>query len=442
MKNKLLFFSLLFFACLWLAIPPTSFSLPKGKRIVLKPKDISINILGQKLSLNNEYKLGLDLRGGSHLVFLIDTKKIPQKDVESAVEGARNIIEKRINFFGVSEPSIYLLNDRGVYKISVDIPGNKNPQQAVKQIGKVAKLDFREYFTKEVKQGTISAQMPYFEPTKLGGQFLRRAALVFDQQGGKPQVSLSFNPEGKKLFSEITKRNVQKPLAIFLDEQLLTAPIVQQQITDGQAVITGSFTVEEAKLLVNSLNAGALPAPIRLLEQKTVEATLGQENIQKSIFAGLLGLVFVVVFMVLIYKKEGLVAAISLLVYAVISLAIYKLLGIVLTISGIAGFLLSIGMAVDSNILIYERIKEEKKLLKDEQRAVRSGFFRALGAIKSANLNTLLVCFVLFNPLNFAFLPSFGMVRGFALTLALGVLLGLFTGVFITKNILWRIYKI
>jgi preprotein translocase subunit SecD len=442
MKNKLLFYVVLILACLWLALPPITLKLPRDKKLTIKPKELSLNVLGRKFAVNNEYKLGLDLKGGSHLVFLVDTKKIPKKDIESAVEGARNIIEKRVNFFGVSEPSIYLSNDRGVYKISVDIPGNKNPKQAIEQIGKIAKLDFREYFTREVKQGTVSAQVPYFEPTKLGGQFLRRSALVFDQQGGKPQVSLSFNKEGKRLFAEITKRNVQKPLAIFLDDQLLTAPIVQQEIKDGQAVISGSFTVEEAKLLVNSLNAGALPAPIKLLEQKTVEATLGQTNIEKSIFAGLLGLVFVMIFMVVIYKKEGLVAGVSLLIYAIISLAIYKTLGIVLTISGIAGFLLSIGMAVDANILIYERIKEEKNLLKDEQRAVRSGFFRALGAIKSANLNTLLVCFVLFNPLNFAFLPSFGMVRGFALTLALGVLLGLFTGVFITKNILWRIYKI
>jgi len=442
MKNKLLFYLLLVLGCLWLAAPAITLKLPRDKKLVLKPKELNLNILGRKVEINNQYKLGLDLQGGSHLVFLVDTKKIPKNDIESAVEGARNIIEKRVNFFGVSEPSIYLLNDRGTYKISVDIPGNKNPKEAIKQIGKIAKLDFREYFTREVKQGTVSAQMPYFLPTKLGGQFLQRAALVFDQQGGKPQVSLSFNKEGRRLFAEITKRNVQKPLAIFLDGQLLTAPIVQQEIRDGQAVITGSFTVEEAKILVNSLNAGALPAPIRLLEQKTVEATLGQANIQKSIFAGLLGLVFVVVFMIVVYKKEGLIATISLLAYAILSLAIYKTLGIVLTISGIAGFLLSIGMAVDANILIYERIKEEKKLLHDEQRAVRSGFFRALGAIKSANLNTLLVCFVLFNPLNFAFLPSFGMVRGFALTLALGVLLGLFTGVFITKNILWKIYKI
>lgn len=427
MKNKFFWLLLLALVCGWIALPnnPPSFKL-----------------FGRNVSLNNKYKLGLDLEGGSHLVFLVETKNLANKDIGDAIEAARNIIEKRINFFGVAEPQVYLLKEGHKYKVSVDIPGNKNPQQAIKQVGKVAQLDFREYKTKKMQQGTTSATIPYFAKTKLGGRYLRRAALVFDQQSGKPQVSLVFDKDGGKLFAAITATNVEKPLAIFLDQELLTAPIVQQPIKDGKAVITGNFSVEEAKLLVNSLNAGALPVPIKLVEQKTIEATLGRQNIQKSLVAGVLGLAFVMTFMVAVYKKEGLVALASLLVYAVISLALYKILGIVLTISGIAGFLLSIGMAVDSNILIYERIKEEKLLLKNEQRAVRSGFFRALSAIRSANFNTLLVCFILFNPFNFEFLPQFGMVRGFALTLALGVLLGLFTGVFITKNILWKIYKI
>lgn len=443
MKNKLSFYLLLFLVSFWLVLPPLSFKVPQyNKTLVLKPEKIEARVLGKTLSINNEYRLGLDLQGGSHLVFAIDTSGFKNEDKISAVEASRNIIEKRINFFGVSEPEVYLLKEGNNYKVSVDIPGNKNPQQAIAQIGKTAQLEFREYRVKETKQGTESAQVPYFAPTKLNGQYLKKATLVFDQQSGKPQIGISFNKDGSNLFKEITAKNVQKPLAIFLDEQLLTAPTVQQPIADGNAVITGEFTVEEAKALINSLNAGALPAPIKLIEQKTVEATLGQENIRQSLFAGLFGLLCVVVFMVAIYKKEGLVAFVSLLVYAVISLALYKVLGIVLTISGIAGFLLSIGMAVDANILIYERIKEEKLLLKDEKTAVRSGFFRALSAIKSANFNTILVCLILFNPLNFSFLPEFGAVRGFALTLALGVLLGLFTGVFITKNILWRVYKI
>ena len=443
MKNRLYFYIFLILFCLWIALPPLVINLPFiNKPVTIKPERIEINVLGKKLGINNEYKLGLDLQGGSHLVFLVDTSGFKNQDIESAVEASRNIIEKRINFFGVAEPQVYLLKQNNNYRVSVDIPGNKNPQQAINQIGKTAQLDFREYKTKEVQQGTESAQMAYFEPTKLNGQFLKKAALVFDQQSGNPQVSLVFNKEGARLFGEITKKNIQKPLAIFLDEQLLTAPTVQQAITDGKAVISGDFTVEEAKVLINSLNAGALPAPIKLIEQKTVEATLGQANIRQSLLAGVFGLLCVIMFMLILYKKEGLVAFISLMVYTIISLALYKILGIVLTISGIAGFLLSIGMAVDANILIYERIKEEQLLLKDKQIAVRSGFFRALAAIKSANFNTLLVCLILFNPLNLSFLPEFGMVRGFALTLALGVLLGLFTGVFITKNILWRIYKI
>jgi preprotein translocase subunit SecD len=443
MKNKVLFFSLFLFLCFWIALPPLSLMVPGlKKRVIIKPDKLEANVLGKKIGINNEYRLGLDLKGGSHLVFLIDTSGFSEVDSSIAADASRDIIEKRINFFGVSEPQIYLLKEGKNYRVSVDIPGNQNPEEAIKQIGKTAQLDFREYDTKTVKQGTQSAQIPYFKPTELGGQYLKKASLVFDQQTGKPQVSLQFNKVGGKLFAEITKNNIQKPLAIFLDEELLTAPVVQQAIKDGQAVISGDFKVEEAKMLINSLNAGALPAPIKLIEQKTIEATLGEENVRQSLVAGVLGLLCVAFFMIIIYKKEGLVAIASLLVYAIISLALYKVLGIVLTISGIAGFLLSIGMAVDANILIYERIKEEKLLLKDERIAVRSGFFRALSAIKSANFNTLLVCFILFNPLNFDFLPGFGSVRGFSLTLALGVLLGLFTGVFVTKNILWRIYKI
>ena len=443
MKNKVWLYFLLFFFSVWIVMPPLSFNLPKyGKTLVLKPEKIQTQIFGKTLSINNEYKLGLDLKGGSHLVFAIDTTRFKNEDKVSAAEASRNIIERRINFFGVSEPEVYLLKEGNSYRVSVDIPGNKNPQQAIDQIGKTAQLEFREYEIRVEQQGTESAQIPYFKPTKLNGQYLQKASLVFDQQSGKPQIGLKFNKQGAKLFAEITAQNVQKPLAIFLDEELLTAPTVQQAIKDGNAVITGEFTIEEAKALINSLNAGALPAPIKLVEQKTVEATLGEANIRQSLIAGIFGLFCVIVFMVSIYKKEGLVALVSLLVYTVLSLALYKVLGIVLTISGIAGFLLSIGMAVDANILIYERIKEEKLLLKDEKIAVRSGFFRALTAIKSANFNTLLVCLILFNPLNFSFLPEFGAVRGFALTLALGVLLGLFTGVFITKNILWRIYKI
>jgi len=442
-KKKWALLALLILFSVWAVLPLLLVTIPyTEKEITLKPEEIKVSIFGKELNFQNKIRLGLDLQGGSHLLFLLDTNKLLKENVTEATNAARDIIEKRVNFFGVAEPQIFLLKDGQKYKVSVDLAGNKNPQEAIKLIGRTVQLDFREYQTKKVQQGTESAVVPYFVPSKLTGQYLKKATLVFDQQTGKPQISLLFDEQGKKIFATLTKKNIKKPLAIFLDNQLLTAPVVQQEIKDGKAVITGEFSIEEAKELVNSLNAGALPVPIKLLEQKTVEATLGKENVQKSLFAGVIGLLSVVVFMVGVYRKEGVVAGISLGLYALFSLALYKLLGIVLTMSGIAGFILSVGMAVDANILIYERIKEEKRKINDQPRAVRTGFFRALSAIKSANINTLLICLILFNPFNFAFLPQFGAVRGFALTLALGVILGLFTGVFITKNILWKIYKI
>lgn len=442
-SRKFWILALLTLVLLWVALPFLSIKIPfLNKEIVVKPKRVELGVFGREMVLNNDFKLGLDLSGGSHLVFELDTDKVAGEDREDAALAARNIIERRINFFGVSEPQVLMLNNNGVYRVSVDIPGSKNLQEAIDNIGRTAQLEFREYKTKEVKEGTSSATIPYFTETELNGRYLKKASLVFDQQSGKPQVGLVFNREGKEIFAKLSKNNVGKPLAIFLDNNLLTAPVVQQEIKNGEAVITGDFAVEEAKTLVNSLNAGALPLPIRLVEQKTVEAVLGQENVEKSVVAGALGLLCVALFMVGIYRREGLVAIFSLLLYAIYSVAVYKLFGVVLTLSGIAGFLLSIGMAVDANILIYERIKEEKKRLQDTQRAVRVGFFRALNAIKGANVNTLLVSFILFNPFNLNFLPQFGAVRGFALTLAIGVVLGLFTGVFITKNALWKVYRI
>lgn len=436
----LIFFTLI---AVWLSIPPLSVKIPFiSKPVAIKPQNPSLTIFGRKIVLDKGFRFGLDLQGGSELRFSLDTSKLPSQDVEDAVNAARNIIERRVNFFGISESQVLLLKNGNQYSVLVDLPGQKNPQEAVDQIGKTAQLDFREYAVREVKQGTESAFVPYFIPSKLTGKFLKKAALVFDPNTGDPQISLAFNAEGTKMFAALTKKNITKPLAIYLDNNLLTAPTVQQEIKTGEAVITGKFTIDEAKELIFSLNAGALPLPIRLVEQKTIEATLGARNIRMSIIAGIIGLWSVVLFMVLLYRKEGVIAVVSLLLYAIYSITIYKTVGIVLTMSGIAGFILSIGMAVDSNILIYEKIKEERLRLKNESLAVKVGFLSALQAIKEANINTLLVCFVLLNPFNFSFLPEFGIVKGFAITLGLGVLVSLFTGVVITKNILWKVYKI
>jgi len=237
------------------------------------------------------------------------------------------------------------------------------------------------------------------------------------------------------------KRNVGKPIGIFLDQLPLSAPTVQQTISGGEAVITGNFTVDEAKKLAISINAGALPVPIILREMKNIGPTLGQKQVQQSVLAGGVGLSAVIIFMIGYYGILGVIASGALLIYGLLSFAIFKTVPVVLTLSGIAGFILSIGMAVDANILIFERIKEEIRRGKKFDSAVRIGFTRALSAIKDANITTLLVSFILFNPLNWSFFPQFGVVRGFALTLGIGVLTSLFTGVVVTKRLIEMFYK-
>jgi len=278
--------------------------------------------------------------------------------------------------------------------------------------------------------------------TGLTGKNVKKASVTFDSQTGKPQVALSFSKSGADLFAKITQRNLNKPVAIFLDNFILSAPTVQSVISDGNAVITGNFTVDQAKALAQSINSGALPLPIKLVEQRNIGPTLGETEVRKSVYAGMIGLLMVLFFMVVTYRKLGVIASTALLIYSLISLAIFRGLPVVLTLPGIAGFILSIGMAVDSNILIFERIKEEQRLGKDFDIAIKLGFGRAIDAIKDANITTLLVAFILFNPLNWEFLPQFGMVRGFALTLAVGVATSLFTGVVITKRLIETFYKV
>jgi len=252
---------------------------------------------------------------------------------------------------------------------------------------------------------------------------------------------LKFNKQGTELFAAITKRNIGKPVGIFLDNMPLTAPTVQGEIPDGSAVITGSFSTEDVKKLSIAINSGALPLPIKLVEQKSIGPTLGSTEVSKSVYAGAIGLIMVLLFMIFYYGRLGFIASLGLLIYGLISLFIFKAIPLVLTLPGVAGFILSIGMAVDSNILIFERIKEEQRKGKSFDIAVRLGFGRAIDAIKDANITTLTVAFILFNPLNWEFLPQFGMVRGFALTLAIGVGTSLFTGVVITKRLIEIFYK-
>jgi preprotein translocase subunit SecD len=410
----------------------------------LNPLKIDTQIFGLKIKKEFKTHLGLDLKGGSHLVFEADTTKIKKEDLGDALNSARDIIEKRVNFFGVSEPQIQTLKSQGKYRISVDLPGITDVSSAIKLIGQTAQLSFKEEMpAKDQKEAT---QTPIFlrltKDTELTGKHIKKAQLTFDNQTGKPQVALIFTDEGGKLFAKITERNVGKPVAIYLDQFLLSAPVVQQKIEGGNAVITGNFTVDEAKKLAIAINSGALPLPIKLVEQKNIGPTLGASEVRKSLYAGVVGLFLVILFMVLSYGKLGVIASLALLIYGALSLAIFRAIPVVLTLPGLSGFILSIGMAVDSNILIFERMKEELRKGKSFEIAFNLGFGRAIDAIKDANITTLTVAFILFNPLNWEFLPQFGMVRGFALTLGIGVATSLFTGVVITKRLIKFFYKL
>jgi preprotein translocase subunit SecD len=378
-----------------------------------------------------EVKQGLDLAGGTHLVFKAKMEGVAEEDRPSALEAARNNIERRVNFFGIAEPLVQTSKVGEEYRLIVELPGVKEIDQAIDLIGKTAQLDFRE------QESTESAD---FKPTGLTGKDLKRSQVKFDPNTGQPLVGLEFNPEGAKLFGEITSRNVGKIVGIFLDEQPISLPRVEEEITSGEAVIKGEFTLDEAKRLSIQLNAGALPVPIEIIEQRNIGATLGQESVERSIRAGLVGLLVVMGFMWALYGRLGFLADMALIIYGLVTLALYKLIPVTLTLPGIAGFILSVGMAVDANILIFERIKEEIRWGKRSQEAMELGFGRAWDSIRDANICTLITCFILFNPFNWSFLNVSGMVRGFALTLGLGIFISLFTGIVVTRTLLRTFY--
>lgn len=419
--------------------------------IVDAPKNYPVHlaIFGQKLdftlsspSLNLTWpftftrelkiKKGLDLQGGTEVILDADMTNVSPADRADALESAKEVISRRVDMYGVAEPVIKTLVSGDSYRMSVALPGVANPEEALALIGQTAHLDFRELG----KTATAAATVGDFVTTDLTGKDLKRAVVQFDQQSGQPAVGIQFTDEGGAKFAAITGRNIGKPLAIFLDEYPVSTPTVQTKIEGGQAVINGQFTLDEAKNLAITLNAGALPVPISVLKQQNVAPTLGEASVQKSLLAGGVGLATVALFMVMNYGYLGLVADLGLVIYGLLTLALYKLIPITLTLPGLAGFILSIGMAVDSNILIFERMKEEKRKGNDPQASLELGFGRAWDSIKDANVATLITTFILFNPFDWTFLNSSGMVRGFALTLGLGIAISLFTGIFVTRNLL------
>jgi preprotein translocase subunit SecD len=338
------------------------------------------------------------------------------------IAGLRDVIEKRVNLFGVSEPQVYTAQTGNQAQLIVDLAGVKNISDAINQIGQTPLLDFRE-----VDTSVPSSSQPQFIYTNLTGEYITGAQLSFNPTTGAPEVQVTFNKEGADIFEKITAANVGKPLAIFLDNNLIEAPTVQQAIPDGKAVISGgNMTVDTAKTLVERLNAGALPAPVTLINQQTVSPTLGSDSLKKVILAGAVGTLLVILFMLFYYGTLGLFAAAALVVYITLTLGVFKLIPITLSLAGLAGFILTIGMAVDANILIFERFKEELKRGLPKASALEEGFRRAWPSIRDSNTSTIITAVILYY-----FTSSF--VQGFALTLLIGVLMSLFSAITTTR---------
>lgn len=443
-----------FFLLILLAVLLVAVDLPENFRLkfrigtfyvdrVIHPPTLSFNAFGVRLNRPIKTHLGLDLSGGTHVVLEANMKDIKPKDRASALESAKEVIERRVNFFGLSESMVQTSQSTATHRIIVELPGVSDVEQAVATIGQTAKLEFRQFSNPaEATEGALV--IPFVANTKpvgITGKDLARAALSFSSQTGEPEVAIEFTSEGGKKFGDITGRLVGKHLPILLDGLPLTWPTVRQAITDGRAVITGGFTKDQAKILALQLNAGALPVPVSVVEKRTVGATLGAESVAKSVRAGLIGLAIVAVFMVAKYGWLGLIADFALVLYGLITFAIFRLVPITLTLPGIAGFLLSIGMAVDSNILIFERFKEELRSGKPSKIAMELGFGKAWDSIRDANITTILTCIVLYNPGNWNLFPSSGLVRGFAVTLFIGVLVSLFTGIVATRTFIRVLYR-
>jgi len=382
-------------------------------------------------SFYHPFKLGLDLSGGSRLTYEADVSKLNPADVADAMSSLREVIDRRVNVFGVSEPIVQTessaLSGEVHNRLIVELPGVTDVKEAAKMIAATPNLEFM--VEKATSSGATSTD---FAATGLTGRYLKRAAVAFNQNSLSPSISIEFNSEGAKLFDEITKANIGKRVAILLDGQIISAPVVREEIRDGQAEISGQFTVQEAKELTRNLNLGALPVPIKLVSTEIIGATLGSEATEKGVEAGLIGLLIVAVFMILWYRLPGLVAVVSLSIYVMLMLAIFKLFPVTLTAAGIAGFILSIGIAVDANILIFERFREELKTGKGLHEAAKEGFHRAWSSIRDSNLSSIISAAILF---------WFGtsLIKGFALTLILGIIVSMFTAITVTRTLLFAL---
>lgn len=434
---------------------------------------------GHVVSLPNvpewPFTLGLDLQGGTQLVYEADVSNIPENERMDDLGSVRDRIERRVNASGVSEPVVQINRTMsGDYRVIAELAGVKDVNEAIKTIGATPLLEFKEV---DKSLTTASSSEPVWKNTDVTGKYLSKATLQFNQSDGSPEVSLEFDSEGAQKFKELTARNIGQPIAIFLDGYPIQIATVSTEIPNGQAIISGSFSVAEAKLLVQRLKDGALPVPIKLVSQQVVGASLGQSSVAHSYTAGLYGFLFVVLFMILLYRFPGLLSAASLLIYVLVVLSIFKLIpvwlaiifialllflfasvfnelkifdgilsvllflvialfliyyakeAVTLTLAGITGFILSIGMAVDANILIFERMKEELRLKKPINVAIDEGFKRAWPSIRDGNITTILTCFVLMT-------LGTGLVKGFGATLFIGVSVSMFSSIVVTRTLM------
>ncbi|MCL4367415.1 protein translocase subunit SecD [Patescibacteria group bacterium] len=436
-KINLWLIILLTLLAIWVNLPainllPTSVDL-FGKKINLNVADQYLDPVVQKISDKFPIKLGLDLQGGTELTLQTNMDKIAPADRDTALEAARQVIENRVNLYGVSEAVVQSSKLGDQRRILVELPGVKDASVAANLVGKTAQLDFREIpASAEAEASKSGIPAVYFaQPTGLTGADLKKASVSFNgtNKNGTPVIEIQFTDQGAQKFAEITKRNIGRPLVIFLDDQPISAPTVSQEIIGGNAVIEGNFTLQEAKDLSIQLNAGALPVPIEIIQQRTIGATLGNSSVQKSLIAGIIGITTVILYMLIYYQVYGLLADCALLIYTLVVLAVFRVAGFTLTLAGIAGFILSIGMAVDANVLTFERMKEELRSGKVGSLALEAGFNRAWTSIRDSNISSIITATILY-------IFGTSVVKGFALTLIVGVLVSMFSAIFVTRTLL------
>jgi len=403
-----------------------------------------------------DFELGLDLQGGAHLLYQADLSDVDEREHSDRMNALRDLIERRVDQFGIGEPVVQVRGER----LAVELPGVRDQDEAIQEIGETPFLEFKiersdedlqkidekrrevsEFLGKEIDEiteeekedleGEIEdwefAFMDEFEETGLTGRYLQGAEVSFNQLTGEPMVSLRFDNEGSEILQQLTAENVGKAIATYLDQEVIQIATIQEEIPGGEAQISGNLSTEEARELRDNLKIGALPVPIELISQRSVGPELGARSLEDSVRAGIIGFLAVIVFMCLYYKFLGLLAAASLLIYVAFVLSAFKILGVTLTLSGIAGFILSIGMAIDANILIFSRMREELDEGKSFEKSVEEGFRRAWPSIRDGNLTTILVAFILFS-------VSTSFVQGFATVLIIGISISLFTAMIVTRS--------